>query len=99
MAITQRVDGDLDLRRARPGAPDALPDEQHGGLVPFPFPDHHLAGDLQVVDRPPHRLRGGPVRGDAIAASHEPGRGQRRCLGDANPFERQVTIHRPSSKA
>ena len=95
----ERVDGDLDLQRAGAGPARPAPRRRAWGPRPAPPPRS-----------PPRRRRRGRRSAPrmasvaawsarvAVPAPHEPGRGQRRGLGDANPFERQVAIHGPSSR-
>ena len=87
----QRIERDVDLR-ALPGA-DLLADIEHRRLVALALADHHGAVDRQAVERLAHRVDRGLVGRLLVAAPHQPRGGQRRRLGDAHRFQRQIAIH------
>jgi hypothetical protein len=95
----ERVDRDVDLRRVAvvvPAVPDLLADEQHRRLVALALADHDGAAEVHHVERAPHRLDGDVVGELAVAAPHEARRCDRRGLGDADHFEREVAVlHAP----
>ena len=87
----ERVERDVDFRPLP--RPDRLADIQHRRLVALALADHDRAVDRQAVQRLPHRIDGGLVGGLLVAPPHQPRSRQRRQLGDANRFEREIAIH------
>ena len=75
-----------------PARADRLADEQHRRLVALALADHHGAADVDRVERAAHRLDGDVIGELAIAAAHQPRRRERRGLGDADDFEREVAV-------
>ena len=86
----QRVERDVDsgaVARA-----DPLADVQHRRLVPLALADHHGAVDAQHVQRLTHGVDRRLIRRALVAAAH-PGRARdRRTLGHAHRFQRQVAV-------
>ena len=70
-----------------------LADVEHRRLVALALADDDRAADLDVVERPAHRLDGGAVGGLPVAAAHEARGGDRRGLGDADHLEREQRFH------
>ena len=95
----ERIERDVDLG-AGAGA-DLFADIEHRRLVALAFADDDGAVDLEAVERLPHRVDRGLVGGLLVAAAHQPRRRQRRQLGHAHRFEREIAIqfrsfsHRP----
>ena len=85
-----RVDGDVD---AGPLAvADLLAVEQHGRLVLLALADHDGAVHRDAVDHEPHRVDGGPVGGQLVAAADPAARGQRGGLRHADQLHREVAV-------
>ena len=77
---------------ARSAGADLLADIQHRRLVHFALADHHGAFDGDLIEGMAHRLDGGAV-GLVLLAETDPARGgERRGLGHAHQFERQVAV-------
>ena len=86
----ERVDGDVDLGDVVVVAPaDLLADVEHRRLVPLALADDDRAGELDLVHRPAHRLGRRQVGLVLLAATHEPGAGERGGLGHADHLERE----------
>ena len=80
-------------RVARAAVADLLADVEHRRLVALAFADDHGAAQVHEAERLAHRLGGRLIGPVAIAAPHEPRRGQRRRLGHANDLQCQVSVH------
>ena len=52
----ERVERDIDLGAV--ASADFLADKQHRRFIAFAFADHHGAGDIETVERIPHRIDG-----------------------------------------
>ena len=86
----ERVDGDVDLRRA--AVADLLAVEEHRGFVLLALADHDDAVHRDRVEDEAHRVDGGAVGGELVAAADPAGGGQRRGLGDPDQLQRDVAI-------
>ena len=71
---------------------DLLAVEQHRRLVLLALADHHDAVHRHRVEHVAHRVDGRLVGSLLVAATDHPRRRQRRRLGHADEFERQVSI-------
>ena len=80
--------------RSRAGAADPFADVEHRRLVALALADDDPAGELDLVHRPAHRLGRGRVGLVVGAATHEPGRLDRRGFGDPDHLEREQLFHR-----
>jgi len=89
----QRIHGQIELG-TRP-CPYLFANVEHGRFIAFPFPDHDRTVDLDRSKNPAHRFSGRLVRGPFVAPAHQPCTRQRRGLGHADEFHRQVTVHVP----
>ena len=86
----ERVDGDVDLG---PGAvADLLAVEEHRRLVLLPLADHDDAAHRNGVEHEAHRVDGGLVGGDLVAAPRPARREGGGGLRDANELEREVPV-------
>ena len=86
----ERVDGDVDHRRA--AVADLLAVVEHRRLVLLALADHDDAVHRDRVEHEAHRVDGGLVGGDLVAAADPAGGGQRRRLGDADQLQREVAV-------
>ena len=98
----ERVDGDVDHGRA--AVADLLAVVEHRRLVLLALADHDDAVHRDRVEDEAHRVDGGLVGGDLVAAPDPAGGGERRRLGDADELQREVAVglggrplHRPGS--
>jgi hypothetical protein len=90
----ERIDRDVDLWNVvLVVAADLLADVEHRRLVALALADDDRARELNLVHRPAHGLGRGLVGLVLLAPSHEPGRGERRRLGDADHLEREQLLH------
>ena len=88
----ERVDGDVDLRRA--AVADVLAVVEHRRLVLLALADDDDAVHRDRVEHEAHRVDGGLVGGDLVAAADPAGGGERGGLGDAHELEREVAVGR-----
>ena len=98
----ERVDGDVDLRRAEAGAPagapdvgqaDALADVQHRRLVALTLTDDDAPVDRHAIELAPHRLDGGLIGPLAVAEPHRVRARDGGLLDDAEELEREIGFH------
>ncbi len=72
-----RIERDVELRRARQPHPELFAFENTGRVVLDPFADHDFAADVHEVEHPADRVAGGVV-GFFFFAAAEPGKGIER---------------------
>ena len=90
----QRVERDVDLRRAGAGLADLLANVEHGGLVALPLSDDDGAVEVERVEGLSHALHRSGVGRLFIAATDEVRGGHRRAFGDAHHFEHEHAVER-----
>src|SRR5438309_1769111 len=81
------------LAMAGGAPPHLLADVEHGRLVPLALADDDGAADVQGVERLAHRVHRRLIGRLLVASAHQPGRGHRRRLGEADGFQTDVAIH------
>ena len=86
----ERVDGDVDLGRA--AVADVLAVEEHRGFVLLPLADHDDAVHRDRVEDVAHRVDGGTVGGELVAAADPAGRREGGRLGDPDELQGEVAI-------
>ena len=86
----QRVDGDVDLRRA--AVADVLAVEEHRGFVLLPLADHDHAVHRDRVEDEAHRVDRGAVGGELVAAADPAGRREGGRLGHPDELQGEVAI-------
>ena len=86
----ERVDRDVDHRRA--AVADLLAVVEHRRLVLLALADHDDAVHRDRVEHEAHRVDGGAVGGDLVAAADPAGGGERRGLGDPDQLQREVAV-------
>ena len=86
----ERVDGDVDDRRR--AVADLLAVVEHRRLVLLALADDDGAVHRDRVEDVAHRVDGGLVGGDLVAAADPAGRGEGGGLGDADELEREVAV-------
>ncbi len=86
----QRVDGDVDHRRA--AVADLLAVEEHRRLVLLALADDDDPVHRDRVEHEAHRVHRRAIGGDLVAAADPASGGERRRLGDADELQREVAI-------
>ena len=86
----ERIDGDVDRRTA--AVADLLPVVEHRRLVLLPLADHDHAFHRDGVEHRPHRVDGGLVGGDLVAAPDPAAGAHGSGLGDADQLESKVAV-------
>ena len=76
----------------RAAVADLLAVEEHRRLVLLALADHDDAVHRDRVEHEAHRVDGGAVGGDLVAAADPAGGGERRRLGDADQLQREVAV-------
>ena len=76
----------------RAAVADLLAVEEHRRFVLLALADHDDAVHRDRVEDEAHRVDGGAVGGDLVAAADPAGGGQRRGLGDPDQLQRQVAV-------
>ena len=92
----QRIDRDIHPRHVLAvgaGAPDALADVEHRGLIALALADHDPTREVDLVHRRAHGLGGRGVRLVLGATTHEPGGFDGGRLGDPDHLEREQLLH------
>ena len=88
----ERVDGDVDLGIA--AVADLLAVVEHRRFVLLAFADDDDAVHRDRVEHEAHRVDGGAVGGELVAAAHPAAGGERGGLGDPGELHREVAIGR-----
>ena len=87
----ERIERDVDLGAA--AEPDLLADIEHRRLVALALADHDGAVDGERVQRAAHGVDRRLVGRLLVAAAHQLGGRERRRLGHAHRFQREIAVH------